>query len=158
MAYPPIAYLLNALLSSFNYLRECPLAIAKDVIFSELSDILIESCDYFISLSSEIRTKGSKYLSGSIHKEKVKAESSSGLSTIEGKGLDVLYALALIQDLLPHILICFQFIYPDKSDSKKKVKDIVKMEKLIDMKEQLNEESYEILETCWKLLEKAGFL
>ena len=160
MAYPPIAYLLNALLSSFNYLRECPLAIARDVIFSELSNILIESCDYFLSLSSEIRTKGSKYLSGNSHKDKVKVESSSssssssGLGAIEGKSLDALYALALIQDLVPHILICFQYIYPDKNDLKKKVKEIVKMEKPIDMKEHLNEESYAILETCWKSLEK----
>jgi len=157
MAYPPIAYLLNAILSSFNYLRECPLAIAKDVIFNELTNILVESCDYFISLSSEIRTKGSKYLSGNIYKDKVKAESSSGVGAIEGKGLDVLYALALIQDLIPHILICFQYIYPDKND-KKKVREIVKMEKLIDMKEHLNEESFEILETCWKSMEKANFI
>jgi len=152
MAYPPLAYLLNALLSSLNYLRECPLAIVKDIIFTELSNILVESCEYFLSLSSEIKIKGAKYLSGNIQKKERGGNS-------EGKGLDTLYALALIKDLIPHTLVCFQYVFPDKNDLKKKGKEFsVKSENTLDIKEQLCQESNEILETCRNSLQNAGFL
>ena len=147
MAYPPLAYLLNAILSSLNYLRECPLAIVKSYVFAELSNILLESCNYFLSLSSEIKSKGTKYLSGSIQKDRSVSMQSNPI----GKDLDELYALALKHDLVPHVLVCFQYVFPNKNV-------LAKKENVLDIKEHLSHELNEILILCSNSLEQAGFL
>jgi len=147
MAYPPLAYLLNAILSSLNYLRECPLAVVKSYVFAELSNVLLESCNYFLSLASEIKSKGTKYLSGSTPKDRSVSLQSNPI----GKDLDELYALALIHDLVPHVLVCFQYVFPDKNVLEKK-------ENVLDMKEQLSHEFNEILILCSNTLEQAGFV
>ena len=110
MHFPPIAYLLNCILTHLNYLRECPLVTceqpALDVVFAVLQDI----CAYLVSKATEIRTLGEKYLNVTSRGDKKKSgKEASG--EVKSESMEKRYAQALVQELLPHVLLCFDTIY-----------------------------------------------
>ena len=110
MHFPPIAYLLNCILTHLNYLRECPLVTceqpALDVVFAVLQDI----CTYLVSKATEIRTLGEKYLNVTSSGDRKKS-SKEASGEVKLESMEKRYAQALVQELLPHVLLCFDTIY-----------------------------------------------
>ena len=64
MSFPPIAYLLNAVLSALNSLRECPLVSLQQPMLALLFRSFREVSVYLVSKAAEVREKGDKYLGG----------------------------------------------------------------------------------------------
>ena len=82
MTYPPLAYMLNALLTGLNFLREVPLVTAREAVLLELSRALVEMCSFVVGMSREIRAKGLKYISGGGGSSNNNNSSSSSSSTV----------------------------------------------------------------------------
>jgi hypothetical protein len=186
MTYPPLAYLLNTILSGLNFLRECPLLIAKDILFSELSTVLQDSWNFFVSLAADIRTRGLNYLAapGTIlarnkakTKKPVTVPGADEQQEAEEAALDKLYARAIAQDFIPHVLICFESIFnastqtqeesgsgaagaaTSSGKSKPRGKNIsLRVEQLSAAKESINADSFALLSDCWQALRKAELI
>ena len=167
MAYPPLAYFLNSILSGLNFLRECPMLSAKEAILAELVGVLLDSCVFFVELSSDISVRGAKYLpqestgrAGAVGAEKAGAVLS----------MDAQYASVLAQELIPHILVCFEHIYncqppppainTDKEKgSKGRGKAVVlRVDVLSNARTSMGPVSFAALTTCWGLFRKAGLI
>lgn len=145
LCYPPLAFLLNALLSGLNFLRECPMATARGALLYELELVLLDFVRYFIDIADEMETKSSKYFDNSNYKKQNKGKINnntnnnnrnnniSGLSSIaeinnsneliddekekEKVSLTRRYASCMAHEVLPHVLRCFQGIFIFKSFS-----------------------------------------
>ena len=107
MAYPPLAYLANALLCVLNFLRECPLTVVRDDVLSELKWLFDHVCVYLVERAQDIRFRSLRFLDE--NKGKLKRHLETTASSIH---LDRLYAMALETELIPHILLCFESIFP----------------------------------------------
>ena len=167
MAYPPLAYFLNSILSGLNFLRECPMLSAKEALLSELVAVLLDSCVFFVELSSDIRVRGAKYLPQ-------EATGRAVATGVEKAGtvlsMDAQYASVLAQELIPHILVCFEHIYncqpPPPAINTEKEKGIkgrgkavvLRVDVLSNARPSMGPVSYTALTTCWGLLRKAGLL
>lgn len=137
MTYPPVAYLMNAILCGLNFLRECPIASAKEEVLGELGGLLMGLMSFFVSQAAEVRSKGTKYLS------KVAAEDS----------LDKQYTRALLRDFLPHVLSCFDHIYLPGKGSKRGKAVALHIDSLADAADHLSPDCMDLLEKCWKVLD-----
>jgi len=127
LAFPPLAYLLNALLSGFNIIRECPLTRVREDVLKKLAIVLEESCKFLADISDDVRSRGAKYLSGTStgtgtanvgatssataagsrdagNKEKEKGKGKTIIGAGDEHKLDVLYANVLIAEFIPHVL------------------------------------------------------
>jgi hypothetical protein len=165
MAYPPLAYLLNSILTGLNFLRECPLLSAVDVLLSDLVDVLLDACVYFVGLSSDIRTRGAKYIP-------VLGAKRGLESSVSVLSMDKQYASMLAQEVLPHALSCFDHIFllnkggrvggiaTDETPLKKgKGKNVsLRVEQLSSAKDTLNVNSYSALCEVWAIFRKADLL
>lgn len=104
LRFPPLAYLANAFITSLIFLKECPLLTVYNssllTLFTWLEGILEE----ILSYASEIKQKGKKYL-GEISSKKNKKDSIADIP------LDHLYAESFAYDFVPHVLLCFEFIF-----------------------------------------------
>jgi len=108
MRFPPIAYLLNSLLTHMNYIRECPLVTTEQPALQLLVSVFRNICAFLVQKAAEVRNVGDKYLGGTRGK-KVPAKSTADDKTADH--MDALYAQALAQELLPHLLLCFESIF-----------------------------------------------
>ena len=99
LAFPPLAYILNSFLSGFNLIRECPITRLRDEVVDKIAVVVQECCVYIIQHSDGIATRGAKYLK----------------SKDEGEKMNVLYAAQMLSVLIPHILTCFEHIFPSLS-------------------------------------------
>lgn len=167
MAYPPLAYFLNSILSGLNFLRECPMLSAKEALLSELVAVLLDSCVFFVELSSDIRVRGAKYLPQ-------EATGRAVATGIEKAGavlsMDAQYASVLAQELIPHILVCFEHIYncqppppainteKDKGSKGRGRAVVLRVDVLSNARASMGPVSYTALTTCWGLFRKAGLL
>ena len=133
--YPPLAYLCNVLLTGINFLRDCPLKACRENSFRELGVALTSACQMLVDLREEVRTKGCKYLDrASLHRKGVtgNVESTKDMSHntdgeylnttqssehTEEDTLDVQYAKIAVHHLIPHILHCFEMVFPVSSSS-----------------------------------------
>ena len=93
LRFPPLGFLLNSLLSTLNYVRECPIRNLRPEV-----SILIQSClraalDAIIHERAIIRSKGVTYLGN------------------DGEHLDDLFLKAMETILAPHTLRCLDMIY-----------------------------------------------
>lgn len=118
MRFPPIAYLLNSLLTNLNYIRECPLVTTELPALAAVFAVFQNICAYLVQKSSEVRHAGEKYLGASkLDKKKTK---TSGDTTNAGAAekkepMDHLYAQAIALELLPHVLLCIDTIFGAQS-------------------------------------------
>jgi UMP-CMP kinase len=202
MTYPPLAYLLNAILTGLNYLRECPLLTARGALLAELVTVLRDSCAFFVGLASDVRVRGARYISpidGVKQKDKMVKKPAATTGTgaglqpgagseknlnsllLEDQPMDKLYATAIAQDLVPHVLICFESVFPTTStttsststfdgktangsgkggnSSSAKGKAVsLKVQQLTAAKDSLSGDCYAALADCWQLLRKAELL
>ena len=166
LAFPPLAYMLNSLLSGFNLIRECPIIRLRDEILDKMATVLQECCVYIIQHSDGISTRGARYLK----------------SDNEGEKMNKMYSDHILMVLLPHILTCFEHIFPststtttaptvtsdgnkDKKSSKKKIK--LNMLKIVDplspetqvlLKENLSHDLCEIYNVVLEEFKKANLV
>ena len=111
MRFPPIAYLLNCLLTHMNYIRECPLVTTEQPALQLLVAMFQNISAFLVQKANEVRTLGEKYLDGGRGGKKTSAKSSGADASKKADTMEVLYAQALAQELLPHLLLCFESIF-----------------------------------------------
>ena len=179
MTYPPLAYLLNALLTGLNFLRECPLLSAKEALHSELASVMRDCCSFLVGIAGDLRMRGNKYLPQSnvaAVKNKGKGAddtSSTASPATSSLPMDKQYALVYVQEVIPHVLVCFEHVYTTDpatatttamssrlGGARKQASASVglKVESLIAAKDSLTAESYAALSVCWTMLRKAELL
>ena len=166
LAFPPLAYMLNSLLSGFNLIRECPIIRLRDEILDKMAKVLQECCVYIIQHSEGISTRGARYLK----------------SDNDGEKMNKMYSDHILLVLLPHILTCFEHIFPsmsttttastvtsdgnkDKKSSKKKTKpnmlkivDPLSPETQVLLKENLSLDLCEIYNIALEEFKKANLV
>ena len=173
-AFPPLAFLTNALLSCLNLLRECPLISARGLVSDKLKNTLVHVCTLLVSCSSHIREKGILYL-------RPTTGSVADKHSVGKDHLDRMYACALAQDVLPHCLICFDSVYDETSytssaderppasvDAQTPIKAAVAntgtkaatlhVERVMDAQSFLSKESFKILLACWTILTDSALI
>jgi hypothetical protein len=163
MAYPPLAYFLNSILSGLNFLRECPMLSAKDALLAGLIAVLLDSCSFFVGLSSDIGARGMKYLPHG-----GQARGSSGNEKSANLSMDKQYASMLAQELLPHVLVCFEHIFvcqapspalSAEKGSKGRGKAVaLRVESLANARACMGPVPYAALVTCWGMFRKSDLL
>jgi hypothetical protein len=176
MRFPPLAYLLNGLLTQMNYLRECPLVTTEQRAMECVLQLFRDICAHLVDKAAEVRKLGEKYLSaplrGSANK-RTAGKSQEG----EGATMDRLYAQAIAQELLPHVLVCFETIYSpggSRLESKLravKARDVRRsaggrstgalqclVSTLYDARDVFGTESTGHLEAVWTVLVRGGLL
>lgn len=193
MAYPPLAYFLNSILNGLNFLRECPMLSAKDALLGELVAVLIDSCSFFVGLSSDISVRGAKYLpqGGGAPNKNSKTGMGNGNSNGNGIGsdkeksnivlsMDKQYAIILAQELIPHVLLCFEHVFMDQlpqqtstttsklfidtievveKGSKNKGKNVsLKILTLSSARGCMSQISFAALSTCWNMLRTSDLI
>ena len=168
LTYPPLAYLLNALLAGLNFLRECPLLAAKDALHTELAAAARDCCAFLVSIAGDLRARGAKYLPAGGDKK----AAAAGKTDDKGVPLpmDKQYAVVFAQDILPHIFACFEHVYADaaapaadgagaKAGARRAAAAVcLRAETLAAAKEGLGPESYAAVAAVWGLLRKAELL
>lgn len=122
MKFPPLAYLLNCILTCLNFIRECPLLTVRAPVLQALEQLFGDLSHYLVDKAVDVRTLGAKYQNDVLSSVKKAGGKSGGGKTaavaaetaaevpIE-KNMDVLYAQALAFDLFPHVLLCFESVY-----------------------------------------------
>jgi len=109
MQYPPLAYFLNALLRTLNFVRDCPLVGCYGRVEAAFGACLDGACGALATNAGLIRQRGGRYAS-----DLAPAYASSDNSNVD-LSLDVLYKTAMHSSLVPHVLRCFQLVYPSSA-------------------------------------------
>lgn len=187
MRFPPIAYLLNCLLTHMNYIRECPLVTTEVPALQLLVAMFQNICAFLVQKANEVRTLGEKYLDGA--RGGKKPSKSSADASKKAETMDVLYAQALAQELLPHLLLCFESIFntnavrKDARSKALKAKELCRssshaqnptapislahpsgtrlvclVQSLYDAQDLFDSDGLGRLEAVWTVLEKGGLL
>ncbi len=99
--YPPLAFLLNAILYQLIFLRECPLMTVQSEIGRLLKQLLVRASEHLVKVTANIAEKGARYLEKVSHGQGQEAEG----------GMGQLYAKAFAFDLAPHALACLDCIF-----------------------------------------------
>jgi hypothetical protein len=115
MYYPPLAYLLNAILFVLNGLRECPLLIARDECLRVLGRVCEGVCTHLVFSGDDLRSKCIKYqdqmTTDLANKQQLQQQQQQQQQQVFAFG-DVQYAKCVAQDLIPHVLYCFDCVFP----------------------------------------------
>ena len=98
LKFPPLGFLLNSLLSSLNYVRECPLRNLRPEVSLLIQTCLKAAVEAIIREKTTIRSKGTAYLGN------------------DGGLLDDLYLKAMEAWLAPHVLRGLDMIYASNGD------------------------------------------
>jgi Dor1-like family len=155
LAFPPLAYLLNSFLSGFNLLRECPVLRLRDEILEKLSSVLEECCMYLIQHSESIASRGAKYLS----------DKSKGKISDSGMKLNEMYAMKVMNEFIPHVLACFEHVFPSQKVVGKKGKavaikfsDPTSSASLNTLKENLSPDLCDVFQFCLGIFTNAKLI
>eukprot|EP00600_Ochromonadales_sp_CCMP1393_P012291 CAMPEP_0175009724 /NCGR_PEP_ID=MMETSP0005-20121125/7710_1 /TAXON_ID=420556 /ORGANISM="Ochromonas sp., Strain CCMP1393" /LENGTH=916 /DNA_ID=CAMNT_0016265477 /DNA_START=11 /DNA_END=2761 /DNA_ORIENTATION=- len=122
LRFPPLAYVLNSLLTAMNYLRECPLITTEQPAMKILFDHFHEIAVYLVEKAEDLRKIGKKYFSegflrelgsykSTTEKKNAAAERSSSSGGGDANRMDRLYAQVLALEMVPHVMVCFDSIY-----------------------------------------------
>jgi hypothetical protein len=150
MSYPPLAFLLNSILIGFNFVRECPINNIRDIVLSELSKYLIEAVDCFIKLSNDINKRGMKYLSN-----------KSNDAQIQSISMDILYSNSFMFDIIPHILCCYDQIYPSNKKFNADISKVIyplKIDSLLSAQNYFSHDLYILYEKIYIKLESSKLI
>ena len=78
-----------------------------------------------------------------------------------------LYGQVLAEHMIPHLLLCFDHIYEieinndikhNEIDNKKMKLTSISIKKIIDAKDRLNSDVFNILNECWNILQKGSLI
>jgi hypothetical protein len=192
MSFPPLAYLLNAVLCVLNQLRECPLMLAREACLQQIARMLEGVCQHLVFNSDDLRTRCTKYqeqiLSDSRSRRQKKGLDTVTVTPITGipNALstdedtitpsrpveqppispfgDIHYAKCIAQDVVPHVLYCFDCVFPQPtvtSASKRSAPSLSQgyhVDKLSDRPDILSSDTHQVLASCWQILSKGRLL
>lgn len=136
---------------------------AKDALLAGLIAVLLDSCTFFVGLSSDIGVRGMKYLPhGGQPKGPAGHDKSASL------GMDKQYASMLAQELLPHVLVCFEHIFVCQASSpaisaekgsKGRGKAVaLRVESLSSARACMGPIPFAALAACWGMFRKSDLL
>lgn len=145
LEFPPLAFVLNSILSGLNFLRECPLLTINSRLYNLLHNVILQLVDFIVENKKELSQKSLKYSDSS--------KSSNGKKKI---ALDNMYAELFCQELLPHILMCFDSIYIN-TNTKINFENC-SIKRINDARDFLSKESFTILQLSWDKFLIAGLL
>jgi hypothetical protein len=91
LQFPPLGFLLNALLTDLNYFRECPFRNIQPLVVEAVMDCLRSSAEILVQDKASIRLRGAKYISG-------------------GVNLDEQYYKETSTVLFPHAVFCLELM------------------------------------------------
>lgn len=112
MAYPPLAYLMNALLTGLNFLRDCPLLVLKDSTLSLLRTICHELCNFIVLHSDHIREKGKRFVLDTKSLNSTLTVSGKSASTVVyEENMDKVFASKVVDNIIPHCLDCLKTVF-----------------------------------------------
>eukprot|EP01041_Mallomonas_annulata_P000330 gene330-591_t len=136
LAYPPLAFLLNAFLIGLNFVRDCPISRSRVAIFNSMEGCLVDICHFLVATSKDIRKLGNKYLDKDKDKyegkvgvqkkgsapdvlpiEEGSGNDSSPYGSVQSSSMDVQYGEAMTGLLIPHVMMCFNAIFSTSSTS-----------------------------------------
>jgi hypothetical protein len=179
-SYPPLAFWLNSLMKSLNFLRDCPLSSSRDDVATQMHGMMLQISEYLIKISSELRSKGNKYLVSTTSSSNISTTGDNQVSSSTADKLDRMYARAVAQHLLPHALSCYDGIYgltpaksvsiadtsetnpslltPAKGHDVSKDQSAIHIERLLDAQPLLSKTSFKILQDCWTILRDSGLI
>jgi hypothetical protein len=149
MAFPPLAYLLNTLLTGLNFLKDTPLVAVQEKVLGHLEVVLKDVCHFLVSVSDDVRAKGKKYFSSS-------ADLVRAAGTLYPSCMDRVYATVISDELVMHSLRCFQMIYFGEggAEGEKTKKKKGETDSPIALQQQLQV----IAESCKRTLLSAGLI
>ena len=147
---------------------------AKEALLAELANVLLDSSTFFVGLSSDLRVRGGKYLpqSGTVRANST-IDKTAAATVIP---MDKQYALVIAQDLVPHVLVCFEHIFmcpppsttststssssaSNEKGSKGRGKAVLlHVDNLSVAKSAMGLSSHAALTACWNLFRKADLL
>lgn len=123
LKFPPLSFLLNAIISLLNFLRECPLCSLHESSLDMLFSVFMTVGRHIVDNFADIRMRGSKYFGdGFMTNLGVRIESKLyGLGSHQGKSnptsnvvvdkYDQLLVEAFLFDLVPHVVLCHEGIF-----------------------------------------------
>jgi hypothetical protein len=120
LRFPPLAYLTNGLLSTLNFLRDCPLATLYEPTLQELFRVASTLVSHISEHFVDLRQRGAKFF-GEGYMSRIKPaktnmyssslHSSAAVEVASVEKYDVLLSEALCFDFLPHVLLCHGSIF-----------------------------------------------
>lgn len=146
---------------------------AKEALLAELANVLLDSSMFFVGLSSDLSVRGAKYLTQA---SSVRGNSLSIDKTAVAVSMDKQYALVIAQDLVPHVLVCFEHIFmcppptpssttssstsaSNEKGSKGRGKAVLlHVDNLLSARSAMGSSSHAALTACWTLFRKADLL
>ena len=143
LAYPPIAFLLNAVLAIFNFIREVPINILQDSVLSHLDDFFMEMGEFIIENKLLLKNKSIKYLGSS------------------DRSLDTMYAGVVLAVLVPQLLSSYDLIFHNDVGNNNKIAfnfNVDKIEKVSDAKKFLSANCFLVYEKLWNLFESKSLV
>lgn len=135
---------------------------AKDALLGGLIAVLLDSCSFFVGLSSDIGARGMKYMP---HGGQARGSGNEKPAVLS---MDKQYASMLAQELLPHVLVCFEHIFvcqapspalPAERGSKGRGKAVaLRVESLTSARACMGPVPYAALAACWGMFRKSNLL
>lgn len=136
---------------------------ARDALLAGLIAVLMDSCSFFVGLSSDIGARGTKYLPHG-----GQGRGSAGNEKAAHLGMDKQYASMLAQELIPHVLVCFEHIFVCQASSptlnaekgsKGRGKAVaLRVESLASARTCMGPVPYAALAACWGMFRKSDLL
>lgn len=167
--FPPLAYMLNSLLTGLNFIKECNIYDFKHMAYMEVERLCLEMCNAIVKYKKDLSLRGRKYFTHNDVESNQGRGNASGETThgdcdIEAnQKMDQLYAKVFIKEVLPYGLFCYERLYcelvPHSSSGRPCLllpmdMDLYASEKLA----PVFANSKDILMKCWNILSKAGLV
>ncbi len=118
LKFPPLAYLLNSILTLFNFLRECPLITIRESCLKMLFKFFSEMRDFIIENFSDIRHRGSKYFGdgfmtnlGTTGIKMYGATTHIATNRATNEKYDMLLVEAFTLDFIPHLILSLECMF-----------------------------------------------
>lgn len=98
LRFPPLGFLLNALLGPINYIRECPMRNIRAAVYVELGAAIKQALAALVETAASVETRGAKLIGATAGQEPLHVQFFHNASV-----------------LIRHALLCMELIFGDES-------------------------------------------